>query len=69
MPYTDELTSGLDIPSLSEMTGAAIDFLQNKVSKLGFVFKDFPSFGPLKIQFRIKTMFTWCIKGSGGEYR
>ncbi|XP_023325866.1 alkaline phosphatase, partial [Eurytemora carolleeae] len=30
MPYTDELTTGLDIPSLSEMTGAALDFLQNK---------------------------------------
>jgi len=32
MPYTDELTTGLDIPSLSEMTGAALDFLQNKVT-------------------------------------
>jgi hypothetical protein len=31
MPYEDELDSSLDIPTLTDMTGAALDFLKVKV--------------------------------------
>jgi hypothetical protein len=32
MPYEDELDSSLDIPTLTDMTAAALDFLKVKVS-------------------------------------